>query len=325
MDAKTHSIPVTAGPRESAHALLEDDAIEQVRAGYRQLMDLSPATERSLRAVLEHVLGHPGSLVRAQLAYHIQRAHAVAEPLALAVAVAIEYFHTASLVFDDMPAMDHATERRGIPCAHVAHGEAAATLGGLALINRGYALLWEVIAALPEEPRRDASRLVTSCLGVQGILNGQSLDLNFASSARRERDVLDVAAGKTVPLIRLSLLLPALVSGVSVAVRRELDHLATLWGFAYQIMDDFKDCLMTPEETGKTAARDALLTRPNLPGAIGWPAARQRLDTMMGEARALVRDLAGRHAAWSVLARLQAVLDREQARIHDRLVALAAA
>lgn len=304
-------------------SLLSAEDFARVQAGYASSMEVGPHTEPRLRSAIEHVLANPGSLVRAQLAYHILAARAVAEPDALAVAVAIEYFHTASLVFDDMPAMDHATERRGSPCVHVRFDEATATLAALAFITRAYALLWQAIGPLPAEARSEAALLVASCLGVNGILNGQSRDLQFHASAGQENDVLEVAEGKTVTLIRLTLLLPALVGGVSSADRATLEQLAQRWGLAYQVMDDFKDCLMSPTETGKTAARDASLHRPNLPAAIGMSAARIRLDTLMAEARELVNGLQQRDPAWQILHRLQVVLDREQARIQTRLLAVA--
>lgn len=286
-------------------------------------MDIGPGTETRLRQTIEHILAHPGSLVRAQLAYRMQCAHGVSEDHALRVATAIEYFHTASLIFDDMPAMDNATERRGSPCAHVVFGDATATLAALAFINRGYGLLWQVIATLPDLARLEASRLVTTCLGVQGILNGQSRDLEFHASARGEAEVLEVAKGKTVTLIRLTLLLPALVSGVTAPDRSALEDLSTRWGLAYQIMDDFKDGLMTPEETGKTSARDTQLDHPNLAVAIGGDEAWRRLCGLMDEARAHVHTLVLQDTSWAVLNRLQAVLDREQARIQVRLQAVA--
>jgi geranylgeranyl diphosphate synthase type II len=304
----------------SAHPMSPDPAVS---TSYRELMDIGPGTETRLRQAIDHILAHPGSLVRAQLAYRMQIAHGVDQARALAVATAIEYFHTASLVFDDMPAMDNATERRGSPCAHVAFGEATATLAALAFINRGYALLWQAIATLPETARGEASRLVTTCLGVQGILNGQSRDLQFHASARGEAEVLEVAKGKTVTLIRLTLLLPALVAGAAAADFAVLEKLSTRWGLAYQIMDDFKDGLMTPEETGKTAARDAQLDHPNLAVAIGGDAAWHRLCGLMDEARQHVRTLVSGNPAWSELNRLQAVLDREQAHIQNRLRAVA--
>ena len=311
--------PATA----ASSALLSDEDFARVQSGYGNSMEVGPRTEPRLRMAIEHVLANPGSLVRAQLAYQIMRARAVNESDALAVAVAIEYFHTASLVFDDMPAMDHATERRGSPCVHVRFDEATATLAALAFITRAYALLWQAIGKLPATARSEAAQLVSSCLGVDGILNGQSRDLQFHDSAGQEQDVLEVAEGKTVTLIRLTLLLPALVGGVSAADRAILEELSQRWGLAYQVMDDFKDGLMTPAETGKTAARDVSLHRPNLPAVLGWSAARSRLDTLMAEARTRVASLQQRDPAWQILQRLQVVLDREQARIQTRLLAVA--
>ena len=313
--------PLAPAPTSS---LLTAGEFERVRDGYHSLMDIGPETEPHLREVLEHVLDHPGSLLRAQLAYSIMLTHGVEEERCLAAAVALEYFHSASLVFDDMPSMDDAAERRGVPCAHVAHGEASATLAGLAMINRGYALLWEVIGTLPPDRGSEAARLVTDSLGVRGVLNGQSRDLNFRDSARRERDVLDAAAGKTVALIRLTLLLPALVGGADARTCAALEHLSTLWGLGYQIMDDFKDCLLSPEESGKTASRDGALHRPNLPATVGRDRAWDRLSGMQDEARSVVARLQER-GGWSVLARLQDVLDREQERIKSRLAATATA
>ena len=43
---------------------------------------------------------------------------------ALAVAAAVESFHTASLVLDDLPSMDDSETRRGRPSTHRTHGEA---------------------------------------------------------------------------------------------------------------------------------------------------------------------------------------------------------
>ena len=58
-------------------------------------------------------------------------------------AIAIECLHTASLVLDDLPAMDDARERRGRPTLHREIGEADAILVATALVSRAYALVAE--------------------------------------------------------------------------------------------------------------------------------------------------------------------------------------
>lgn len=303
------------GTVKNASLLLPPAAYDFVAAGFRQLMPLGAPLEPHLRGVAESSLGHPGSLFRAQLVFAAARRYGLAAGPARELAVAVEYFHTASLLFDDLPAMDDATERRGFPCAHRQYGEAAAMLGALALVNQGYALLWRALGRLPRRRSGRAARLVNECLGLYGILDGQARDLHFAGSARGEAEVLAIARGKTVTLIRLTLLLPALAGGAGGAELAALERLATAWGHAYQVADDFKDLLMDGAEAGKSVRRDGDLGRPNLPMAIGREAAFGRLEDWLRQGAAALGDLAGRPE----LERLQQVLEAEAAAVAARL------
>jgi geranylgeranyl diphosphate synthase, type II len=297
-----------------------DDPIEpMVAGGYRSMLPLEDGLEPHLRAVIEGALEHPGRLIRARLGYSLGRGHGLAHGVALRLAIAVEYFHTASLLFDDLPAMDDATERRSRPCPHVVHGEGAAILGALAFVARGYALLWEALGELPAQRRVPASTLVGSCLGTAGVLGGQARDLRFASSDRSAGEVLRVAEGKTVALIRLTLLLPTLAAGADAESVSRLESLARSWGLSYQILDDFKDCLWSGTEAGKTTARDAALTHPNLPVAEGAGPAFRRLAALVEASRVEVRGFAPERARWAVLFRVQAFLDRELRELGRRL------
>lgn len=299
--------------------LLPAAEYELVQCGFRELLPVDPSTEEHLRGALGRVIDHPGSLVRAQLAFGLMRAHDVAPSVALLVATAIEYYHTASLVFDDLPCMDDATTRRGRSCPHVIHGESAAILAALALINRGYALLWDVLSSLPADARIRASRLVTGCLGVGGILNGQALDLHFGDGPRTAERVLRVAEGKTVSLVRLALLLPAVVAGVGGESLEQLDRLSRSWGLSYQIIDDFKDRVMKREETGKSTGMDRLRNRPNLPSAMGEHVALARLGGLLEQSGEVVEQLSARGSRWHLLKRLQSILEEERCEIQWRV------
>jgi geranylgeranyl diphosphate synthase type II len=290
-----------------------------VLEGYGSLLDLPETTQPALKGVLTDLLRHPGSLARAQLAFAILTTLDEERQQARRLAVALEYFHTASLVFDDLPNMDDASERRGATCPHLVHGEAAATLAALALITRAYHLLWQVLDGLPSERRRRASDLVSSCLGVAGILDGQAKDLHFDAKKADESSVEAVAAGKTVTLVRLSLVLPALVGGAS---ERELQHLEELshgWGFAYQILDDLKDVLLGREDTGKSTAQDLALGRPNMAGVLGCDGALARLSDHLHDSRRQIDALQNSHCAGSRLGKLQAFLEVERERMRLRL------
>lgn len=312
--------------------LLNEREARRVRQAFADLLPLEASLEPRLRAVVADVLSHPGSLARAQLAYGLGVRRGLEAGRALKLGVAVEYFHSASLLFDDMPSMDDATERRGRPCPHVVHGEAATILGALALITRGYGLLWEALGegmGVPGAGERckAAAALVGECLGIAGILDGQSRDVHFRRDPANPADAASVEtaarieAAKTVPLVRLALVLPAVVAGEGEETVRRLERLAAVWGLAYQILDDFKDSLMDAEETGKTPGRDAGLGRPNLPALTGPHHALARLNLLLGEAREIVGTLTmeGEPASWAPLASLQEFLEAELADVERRL------
>ena len=80
-------------------------------AAFMARLPLSAEMEPHLRNALQQTLQHPGSLIRAQLVYQLSQAWGLAQDRAEKLAVGIEYFHTASLIFDDLPCMDDATQR----------------------------------------------------------------------------------------------------------------------------------------------------------------------------------------------------------------------
>lgn len=305
--------------------LLNEIEARRVRSAFTDLLPLGSGLEPRLRGVVADVLGHPGSLARAQLAYGLGVRRGLEAGRALKLGVAVEYFHSASLLFDDMPSMDDAAERRGRPCPHVVHGEAATILGALALITRGYGLLWEALgeeAGAPGAGERchAAAALVGECLGIAGILDGQSRDVHFRREETDPEAAVRVAVAKTVPLVRLAMVLPAVVAGEGPETVARLESLAAAWGLAYQILDDFKDSLMNAEETGKTPGRDAGLGRPNLPALTGPRQALARLGRQLGEARSLVAALAREGGtSWAPLASLQEFLEAEVADVERRL------
>jgi geranylgeranyl pyrophosphate synthase len=264
-------------------------------------------------------------MVRAELAYRIATSLHLSESRAENLAIAIEYFHTASLLFDDLPSMDDAAMRRGMPCVHAVHGEGAAILAALGLINRAYALVWKSASGLSEEVQTTALAYLERYLGVAGLLNGQSQDLYYARLSVNQRVPQSIAMGKTVSLIRLSLVLPAMVAQATAEESRLLDRLAVFWGLSYQTLDDLKDVLHTDQSGGKTAARDAHLGRPNLALSIGESEAFERIDRLMTLGDRIIVRLTRRCGSLSFLREVRVQFDKEiaslsQARLEIRLV-----
>lgn len=267
--------------KETTTVQEHDLIMAQLQAAFQSYLPVPFNLEPTLNGALRYLLDHPGSMVRPRLVYRIATTYGVDKLTAIDLAVALEYFHTASLLFDDLPCMDNASMRRGAPCVHLAYGESGAILAALALINRAYSLVWQAVAASPIEIRRSALRYLERHLGVHGLLNGQSLDLNYQSLPHTLASTERVASGKTVSLIAVTLILPAMVGGASRREVQLLERISRYWGLAYQVVDDLKDVLEDPSTIGKTTARDASLDRPNIVLAIGIPASLKRLTRLM--------------------------------------------
>jgi len=284
-----------------------------------------PATlDSHFEEALRHVLDNPGSLVRPRLVFQMATAYGMNSAQAQDLAIALEYFHTASLLFDDLPCMDNAQERRGVPCAHLAFGEAGAILTALALINRAYALTWRAVASSEQGVQPKAMAYIERCLGVEGVLNGQSLDLHYATLPHNREMTERIARGKTVSLIRLTLVLPAMLGGASAREIQLIERISMFWGLGYQIVDDLKDVLQGVDESGKTAARDVLLDRPNIAVVSGARGAVKRLKRFLRLGDGALDNLLRSRPRIGFLGKLRSELEEELARVTGDACELAA-
>jgi geranylgeranyl diphosphate synthase type II len=89
---------------------------------------------------------------------------------ALPTSCAVEFLHAASLIVDDLPAMEDADVRRGRPALHLAFGEDIELLTALSLLNQAYAIFGRKPALIRE---------ATGCIGVDGMIGGQAVDLDI--------------------------------------------------------------------------------------------------------------------------------------------------
>jgi geranylgeranyl diphosphate synthase, type II len=272
------------------------------------LLEHAPAgtiAEPHLRDAIIAAASHPGKLVRGRLVLGTILAHGVDEPIGVALATAVEYFHLASLLLDDLPCMDDAATRRGHPCTHRVHGEATAILAALAFINRGYALAGLALIGQPGEVRLQAQACLDASLGCAGLVGGQARDLRFGDTGRSARDVNTIALAKTGTVFSLGLLLPTLLVRPNREERRALEALCIYWSLAFQGLDDVHDLIATSVDAGKTTGRDRALDRPNLAIAIGIPRARRRLSRLLGQADRQIARLVQARLAWSYLQQFQ--------------------
>jgi geranylgeranyl pyrophosphate synthase len=153
------------------------------------------------------------------------------------------------------------------------------------------------------------------CLGIAGLLNGQSLDLNYATLPHTRETTERIARGKTVSLIRLTLVLPAMLGGASVREIQCLERIALYWGLSYQMVDDLKDVLDSQLQAGKTVARDLLLDRPNAAAALGVQGAVSRLMRFIRLGDKTLEHLVKFKPELSFLGKLRSDLEEELVRV----------
>ncbi len=297
-----------------------DPMAARLRHAYREHLSIPAAVQPQLADALRETLRRPGNLVRAELAFQVALVYGLHEAPAEHLSTALEYFHTASLLFDDLPSMDDAVHRRGALCIHQIYGEGTAILSALALVNRAYALIWSAMQDLSTPVRRQASEYLECYLGLNGILDGQSRDLHFASSEAEPSTSQQIALEKTSSLIRLPLVLPAIMGGASAQECNLLHRLAKLWGLGYQALDDLKDVLREQHHTGKTTGRDELLARPNVALELGIEATVSRLHRLAELSGQVISRLTAIRPALLFLQKVSARFDAElQTTMEDSL------
>lgn len=158
--------------------------------------------------------------------------------------LAVEFFHTASLIADDMPCMDNDTMRRGRPTVHVAYGEATALLASYAFISAGYEQIARNGMKFGEkgfEIALIALENVAHNTGVLGATGGQWLDL-FVPHPNPE-ELKEILYKKTVSLFEIAFVLGWLFGQGDLKKLPEVKSCAAHFGVAFQIADDLHDAL----------------------------------------------------------------------------------
>ena len=169
-------------------------------------------------------------------------------------AVAVECFHKASLVHDDIE--DDDPRRYGQATLHVRHGVPAALNAGDLLLGEGYRLLATCGAPAPVV----AEILRIASAGHRELCLGQGAELAWMPEpAPITADaVLEIFRRKTSPAFHVALGVGAALAGASPETQQALQDYSEALGIAYQIRDDLED-LAGPGDTNATCTAPSLL------------------------------------------------------------------
>jgi farnesyl diphosphate synthase len=180
------------------------------------------------------------------------------EPLlynaALPVALALEMFHTYSLIHDDLPAMDDAPLRRGHPTLHKRYDEVTAILAGDALNTDAFYLIAK--APLREDIRIRLVELLARDGGSRGMVLGQAIDCYFENTPLTLDQVKILHQNKTAKLIAVSLQMGAVIARLKKEAEEKIYRFGLDLGLLFQIQDDIIDETQSDEEAGKTTGND---------------------------------------------------------------------
>ena len=205
---------------------------------------------------------------------------------ATGLAAAIEVVHAYSLVHDDLPCMDDDDVRRGRPTVHKAHGVAAATAAGLAMVPLAARAAGDAAAelGLSEHTTREIVRTLMKASGAGGMIGGQLLDLEGEGTALSLEALERVHRLKTGALINASVRIGGLAGGASHEMLDAFERYGSAIGLAFQIADDVLDITATTDQLGKTAGRDLALQKSTYPALLGLTGARMRAAALSDEA-----------------------------------------
>jgi len=173
------------------------------------------------------------------------------------VAVAVECFHKASLIHDDIE--DNDAERYGEKTLHEEHGLPVALNVGDLLIGEGYRLL----ASCGVSAEQKVCMLRVASEGQRQLCQGQGAELCWARHPQplKSTEVLDIFRRKTAPAFEVALRLGALYAGTG--QHEEVDGVLAKYsealGIAYQIRDDLSDLGIAGETNDIAALRPSLL------------------------------------------------------------------
>ena len=205
---------------------------------------------------------------------------------ALPLASSIEMIHTYSLIHDDLPAMDNADYRRGLPSCHKKFGEAIAILAGDALFALAFALISEEAFTRTVEGNELAwiLREIAQAAGTGGIVGGQTMDI-LSQGQEIDPDLLKyIHTHKTGILIRTSLRVGAILGRPSDLQLQALSDYGEKIGLAFQIMDDILDVEGEKEKMGKELGRDKEQGKITYPGVLGLARSKAEAKRLVEEA-----------------------------------------
>lgn len=229
---------------------------------------------------LNYMLQSGGKHFRAQLLLSVVK---VLKPdsfdEALNVALAIEMMHTYSLIHDDLPAMDNADFRRGIPTIHKKYDETTAILVGDALNTDSFGMIAK--AKLDDKIKLKCIEILSFNSGSNGMVLGQAIDCYFAKQSLDFDQLKFLHLHKTGALIAASLQMGGVIAQMDESRCDHIYEIGLKLGLAFQIKDDIDDA--TKDESDIKKPVNADIDKNSFVNLLGVEESKLRKNNLIDE------------------------------------------
>jgi geranylgeranyl pyrophosphate synthase len=186
----------------------------------------------------------------------------------------LEYMHSASLIFDDLPSQDNASIRRGRPTLHEMYNTAIAELTGLFLTQKAV----EEQASLDQfDPKTVLKLIHYSAQKTGDMCKGQAMDLASKGKPLTLEQLNMLSFYKTGLAFEASLIMPAILAqakDLEMGALKKFSHHA---GIAFQIKDDLLDVEGDLNLLGKPVGKDAENNNSTFVSILGLEGARKAM------------------------------------------------
>ncbi len=218
-----------------------------------------------------------GKRIRPCLMYLFSRLLGLDLDEVIPFAKSLEMIHTYSLIHDDLPAMDNDDLRRGKPTCHKAFGEGIALLAGDNLLNRAYEILFaECLKG--DQGKIRASQFIADKAGINGMIGGQSIDLDSEDKTIDIDLLYELQDKKTGALLCVACMVPCYLGGAPASVASEVMEYSMHLGLLFQIKDDILDVEADPALLGKSTGKDERDGKATFVTLLGLEEATSRMN-----------------------------------------------
>lgn len=196
---------------------------------------------------------------------------------AMPFAAALEMIHSYSLVHDDLPCMDNSPMRRGRPSTHAVYGETMALLAGDGLLNLAFetALNPAYRGDLSAERVLGATAALADAAGIDGMVGGQTIDLQSEGKTINLAVLEQLQRGKTAALLIAACVMGARLAGATPEQEQAARCYGENVGLSFQIVDDILDVTATAQQLGKPVGSDSENEKNTYVSLLGMERAQQ--------------------------------------------------